>query len=73
MSVRQCEVYIRDTLIAAHQFTDVNAFLTLAATSHLINEEDIDIEDRVARILESARSGKVPVKLCTGKIATNRN
>ncbi|KAF8591291.1 CBS-domain-containing protein, partial [Ramaria rubella] len=44
---------------------DVNAFLTLAATSHLLSEDDPD--ERVTQILEAARNGtgKVPVQLCT--------
>lgn len=46
--------------------SDVNAFLTLAATSHLLVENAI--EERISQILEAAKSGtgKVPVQLCTG-------
>ncbi|GJJ14957.1 hypothetical protein Clacol_009227 [Clathrus columnatus] len=47
------------------QYADVNAFLSLAATSHLINEDDIDVDERILRILDAARNGKVPVSLCT--------
>ncbi|KAF8524264.1 hypothetical protein BU17DRAFT_84861 [Hysterangium stoloniferum] len=42
---------------------DVNAFLTLAATSHRLNKDDIDTDERAFQILEAAKSGKVPVKL----------
>lgn len=50
------------------QCADVNAFLTLAATSHLLNDEDTD--ERASQILEAARSGtgSVPVQLCTGEL-----
>lgn len=48
------------------QCADVNAFLTLAATSHLLCDDDTD--ERVSQILEAARSGtgSVPVQLCAG-------
>ncbi|KAF8521017.1 hypothetical protein JB92DRAFT_1844494 [Gautieria morchelliformis] len=53
------------TLVGLFDCADVNAFLTLAATSHLLSDDDSD--ERASQILEAARSGtgSVPVQLCT--------
>lgn len=45
------------------QFSDVNAFLTLAATRHTLAPEVIKANERLYRIVEAAKAGRVPVKL----------
>lgn len=52
------------SMVGLFDCADVNAFLTLASQSHLINEDDIDVQNRIIQILNAARNGKVPVKLC---------
>jgi len=44
-------------------FSDVNAFLTLAATRHTLAPEVIKANERLDRIVEAAKAGRVPVKL----------
>lgn len=49
------------------QFSDVNAFLTLAATSHTLHVEDLLNKPRSNEIVEAARAGRVPVRLVSSK------
>ena len=49
------------------QFSDVNAFLTLAATSHTFHPEDLLDNPRSNEIVEAARAGRVPVRLVSSK------
>ncbi|KAF9004890.1 hypothetical protein BDZ89DRAFT_1237035 [Hymenopellis radicata] len=44
-------------------FSDVNAFLTLAATRHTLTPEDLRENRRVDEIVTAARAGRVPVHL----------
>ncbi|KAG5646382.1 hypothetical protein DXG03_003705 [Asterophora parasitica] len=44
-------------------FSDVNAFLTLAATSHTLLPEDLLEKPRSSEIVSAARAGHVPVHL----------
>ncbi|KAF8069013.1 hypothetical protein FPV67DRAFT_1490739 [Lyophyllum atratum] len=44
-------------------FSDVNAFLTLAATSHTLLPEDLLDKPRSNEIVSAARAGRVPVRL----------
>lgn len=50
-------------MLTAVQFSDVNAFLTLAATQHRLASEDLKGKPRVQEILAAAKAGKVPVYL----------
>ncbi|KAF8438202.1 hypothetical protein L210DRAFT_3622160 [Boletus edulis BED1] len=44
-------------------FSDVNAFLTLAATRHIIPPHELKANSRADQIMSAARSGHVPVHL----------
>ncbi|KAF7763435.1 hypothetical protein Agabi119p4_7972 [Agaricus bisporus var. burnettii] len=44
-------------------FSDVNAFLTLAATRHTLPPDIIRENARLNRVVEAAKAGKVPVRL----------
>ncbi|KAF9448125.1 CBS-domain-containing protein [Macrolepiota fuliginosa MF-IS2] len=44
-------------------FSDVNAFLTLAATRHTLTPDVIKANERLDRIVEAAKAGRVPVRL----------
>ncbi|KIJ15960.1 hypothetical protein PAXINDRAFT_162950 [Paxillus involutus ATCC 200175] len=44
-------------------FSDVNAFLTLAATRHTIPPHELKANSRADQIMSAARSGRVPVHL----------
>lgn len=44
-------------------FSDVNAFLTLAATRHTFSLDDTDPDPRHTKIIEAATAGRVPVQL----------
>ncbi|KIK98611.1 hypothetical protein PAXRUDRAFT_823718 [Paxillus rubicundulus Ve08.2h10] len=44
-------------------FSDVNAFLTLAATRHTIPHHELKANSRADQIMSAARSGRVPVHL----------
>ncbi|TRM63604.1 hypothetical protein BD626DRAFT_494808 [Schizophyllum amplum] len=44
-------------------FSDVNAFLTIAATSHACTPEELSAAPPVEKIVNAARKGKVPVRL----------
>jgi hypothetical protein len=57
--------------IVGLQFSDVNAFLTLAATSHTLQPEDLQENPRVNQIVIAARAGRVPVKLVSGVFSLN--
>jgi len=46
---------------SATQYSDVNAFLTLAATRRTV--EDFPDDDRANEIIAAARAGRVPVRL----------
>lgn len=50
-------------MLTAVQFSDVNAFLTLAATQHRLASEDLKGKPRVQEILAATKAGKVPVYL----------
>lgn len=52
-------------MIYRHQFSDVNAFLTLAATRHKLPPEELG--EKPKEILAAAKSGKVPVYLVSSK------
>lgn len=41
----------------------MNAFLTLAATRHTLAPEIIKSNERLDRIVEAAKAGRVPVRL----------
>ncbi|KAL1662241.1 hypothetical protein GGF50DRAFT_128884 [Schizophyllum commune] len=45
------------------QFSDVNAFLTIAATNHTYTPEELHASPRVEKVVNAARAGSVPVKL----------
>lgn len=49
------------------QFSDVNAFLTLAATRHTLLPEELRENPQVNEIVSAARSGHVPVRLVSSK------
>ncbi|KAG6875790.1 hypothetical protein C0992_002302 [Termitomyces sp. T32_za158] len=49
------------------QFSDVNAFLTLAATSHTLHLEDFLDKPRSNEIVAAARAGRVPVRLVSSE------
>lgn len=49
------------------QFSDVNAFLTLAATRHTLSPEVIKSNERLHRIVEAAKAGRVDVRLVSGE------
>jgi hypothetical protein len=49
----------------------VNAFLTFAATRHTYTSEFIDNHPRIARILEAAKAGKVPVGIVSSTSSTS--
>ena len=51
------------------QFSDVNAFLTLAATQHQLSAVDLAANPRVAEIVVAAKKGKVPVRLVSSELA----
>jgi len=53
------------------QFSDVNAFLTLAATRHTLSPEVIKSNERLHRIVEAAKAGRVDVRLVSGKLSLN--
>lgn len=55
-------------LIGKSQFSDVNAFLTLAATRHTLLPDDLRVNPRADKILTAARAGKVPVHLVSSKL-----
>jgi len=52
------------------QFSDVNAFLTLAATRHTLSPEVIKSNERLHRIVEAAKAGRVDVRLVSGEVST---
>ncbi|KAH7919305.1 hypothetical protein BV22DRAFT_1041057 [Leucogyrophana mollusca] len=49
--------------IGLFDFSDVNAFLTLAATRHTISPDELRASPRVDQIVSAARAGRVPVHL----------
>ncbi|KAI0726525.1 hypothetical protein C8Q72DRAFT_845797 [Fomitopsis betulina] len=52
-------------------FSDVNAFLTLAATRHKLASEDLKGNPRVQEILAAAKAGRVPVYLVSNLAEKN--
>ncbi|KAG6332436.1 hypothetical protein ID866_6653 [Astraeus odoratus] len=52
-----------DPYAGLFDFSDVNAFLTLAATRHTIPPHEIKANPRADQIMSAARSGSVPVHL----------
>ncbi|KAL1730634.1 hypothetical protein EV714DRAFT_210482 [Schizophyllum commune] len=44
-------------------FSDVNAFLTIAATNHTYTQEELHASPRVEKVVNAARAGSVPVRL----------
>ncbi|VDC05629.1 unnamed protein product [Peniophora sp. CBMAI 1063] len=52
-------------------FADVNAFLTSAATRHTYTPEFIAENPRVARVLEAAKTGRVPVGIVSNLSGKN--
>lgn len=57
------------TLVLLSQFSDVNAFLTLAATKHTFSPEQIQEKPHVDDIFTAARSGHVPISIVSSKFA----
>lgn len=51
------------TYLGLFDFSDVNAFLTLAATRHTIPLEELRANSRADQIMGAARDGRVPVHL----------
>lgn len=49
------------------QFANVNAFLTFAATRHTFSPLHLEKNPKVARIVEAAKAGKVPVHLVSSE------
>ncbi|KAG6918354.1 hypothetical protein DXG01_015003 [Tephrocybe rancida] len=49
--------------VGLFDFSDVNAFLTLAATSHTLHPEDLHGKPRSNEIVSAARAGRVAVRL----------
>ncbi|KAJ3554529.1 hypothetical protein NP233_g12404 [Leucocoprinus birnbaumii] len=49
--------------IGLSDFSDVNAFLTLAATRHTLSPDIIKSNERLDRIVEAAKAGRVDVRL----------
>ncbi|KAG6830376.1 hypothetical protein H0H92_001013 [Tricholoma furcatifolium] len=49
--------------VGLFDFSDVNAFLTLAATSHTLQPVDLVGRPRASEIVTAARAGRVPVRL----------
>jgi len=49
--------------VGLFDFSDVNAFLTLAATRHTLQPDDLRYNPRADEIVSAARSGRVPVHL----------
>ncbi|KAF8680812.1 hypothetical protein AX14_004472 [Amanita brunnescens Koide BX004] len=45
------------------QFSDLNAFLTLAATRHTLLPDDLREHARINQIISAAKAGRVPVQL----------
>ncbi|KAF9225923.1 hypothetical protein BS17DRAFT_777880 [Gyrodon lividus] len=52
-----------DSFLGLFDFSDVNAFLTLAATRHTIPPHELKANPRADQIMSAARSGRVPVHL----------
>lgn len=46
----------------------MNAFLTLAATSHTLSPDDLRFNPRVESIVSAAKAGRVPVQLVSGEL-----
>jgi hypothetical protein len=59
--------YNENKLICS-QFSDVNAFLTLAATRHILPPEELREKPRVDQIVAAAKAGRVPVHLVSSKL-----
>ncbi|KAJ6588749.1 hypothetical protein B0H19DRAFT_1100956 [Mycena capillaripes] len=53
----------QEPYIGLFDFTDVNAFLTLAATRHTLGRDDVVGNSRVDAIVSAARAGHVPIRL----------
>ena len=49
------------------EFSDVNAFLTLAATRHTLLPDDLRGNPRIDNIVTAARAGRVPVHLVSSE------
>jgi hypothetical protein len=49
------------------QSSDVNAFLTLAATRHTLQPDDLKENPRLDQIVTAARAGRVPVHLVSSE------
>jgi len=52
-----------DSYTGLFDFSDVNAFLTLAATRHILPPEELREKPRVDQIVAAAKAGRVPVHL----------
>ena len=55
---------------AGSQFSDVNAFLTLAATRHTFLAEDLRDHPRIDQIVTAARAGSVQISLVSSKLTS---
>jgi hypothetical protein len=60
-------------ILPALQFSDVNAFLTLAATRHILQPDELRYNPRADEIVSAARSGRVPVRLVSSKVYHSSN
>ena len=49
------------------QFSDVNAFLTFAATRHILQPEELKENPRIDRIVVAAKTGRIPVHLVSSE------
>jgi hypothetical protein len=50
------------------QFSDLNAFLTLAATRHTLLPDDLRENVRINQIISAAKAGRVPVQLVSSEL-----
>ncbi|EDR08258.1 uncharacterized protein LACBIDRAFT_327329 [Laccaria bicolor S238N-H82] len=70
--VRACSDLIDSTALTERQYSDVNAFLTLAATRHTYLPDDLRGNARVDNIVAAAKAGRVPVHLVSNLSEKNQ-
>jgi len=71
LAVKTGESEYSSPYIGLFDFSDVNAFLTLAATRHTLLPEDLKENPRVDQIVTAARAGRVPVYLVSNMSEKN--
>ncbi|KZV64183.1 hypothetical protein PENSPDRAFT_656775 [Peniophora sp. CONT] len=69
--VKAPEDSLNGPYLGLFDFADVNAFLTSAATRHTYTPEYIAENPRVARVLEAAKTGRVPVGIVSNLSGKN--